>query len=132
MPRSGLDDHSIGTSMSRITSLRLAAVLFFSLPTQAQAPDAATLIKTAIEYWRDTSSYAVSEMTIHRPDWERRVTFQLPKGAGVDAHDLALRVDHQETIRRGINKHPQDLVVDGRHRQEGARRVAASGHRSGG
>ena len=65
--------------MSRITSLRLAAVLFlfFSLTAQAQTPDAATLIKAAIEYWRDTSSYAVSEMTIHRPDWERRVTFRV-------------------------------------------------------
>jgi outer membrane lipoprotein-sorting protein len=65
--------------MSTRTSLRLAAVLFvfFSLPTQAQAPDAAALIKAAIDYWRDTSSYAVSEMTIHRPDWERRVTFRV-------------------------------------------------------
>ena len=65
--------------MSRITSLRLAVASFllFSLAAQAQTPDAATLIKAAIEYWRDTSSYAVSEMTIHRPDWERRVTFRV-------------------------------------------------------
>ena len=65
--------------MSRITSLRLAVASFllFSLAAQAQTPDAAALIKAAIEYWRDTSSYAVSEMTIHRPDWERRVTFRV-------------------------------------------------------
>lgn len=65
--------------MSRITSHYLAAalLLFLSLGAQAQTPDAATLVKAAIDYWRDTSSYAVSEMTIHRPDWERRVTFRV-------------------------------------------------------
>lgn len=65
--------------MSRITSHFLAAILllFLSLGAQAQTPDAAALVKAAIEYWRDTSSYAVSEMTIHRPDWERRVTFRV-------------------------------------------------------
>ena len=65
--------------MSRITSHCLAAVLllFPSLGAQAQTPDAAALVKAAIDYWRDTSSYAVSEMTIHRPDWERRVTFRV-------------------------------------------------------
>ena len=65
--------------MSRLTNHRFAAVslLCFSLSAHAQTPDAATLIKAAIEYWRDTSSYAVSEMTIHRPDWERRVTFRV-------------------------------------------------------
>ena len=65
--------------MSRLPRLLFAAALFlsYSLFAQAQTPDAATLIKAAIEYWRDTSSYAVSEMTIHRPDWERRVTFRV-------------------------------------------------------
>lgn len=65
--------------MSRITSHYLAAalLLFLSLGAQAQTPDAAALVKAAIDYWRDTSSYAVSEMTIHRPDWERRVTFRV-------------------------------------------------------
>lgn len=65
--------------MSTITSLRLVvfSLLLFSFNAQAQAPDAAALVKAAIDYWRDTSSYAVSEMTIHRPDWERRVSFRV-------------------------------------------------------
>lgn len=63
--------------MSRRINLAVVPLLLFSLSVQAQTPDAAALVKAAIEYWRDTSSYAVSEMTIHRPDWERRVTFRV-------------------------------------------------------
>jgi outer membrane lipoprotein-sorting protein len=39
----------------------------------ARADDAARArVKAAIEYMRDRSSYSVSEMTIHRPSWERK------------------------------------------------------------
>jgi outer membrane lipoprotein-sorting protein len=41
------------------------------------AQDAAQLIKQAIDYWRDTSSYGVMEMNIHRPDWQRRMTIRV-------------------------------------------------------
>jgi outer membrane lipoprotein-sorting protein len=34
--------------------------------------DATRIVKGALDYWRDTSSYAEIEMTIHRPDWERK------------------------------------------------------------
>lgn len=44
---------------------------------RAQPPEAAALIKAAIEYWRDTTSYAVFEMRIHRPDWQRAVTMKV-------------------------------------------------------
>lgn len=74
--------------MSKLASLRFVILLFslFSLSAHAQTQDAAALVKAAIDYWRDTSSYAVSEMTIHRPDWERRVTFRVwTKG---DKHSL--------------------------------------------
>lgn len=74
--------------MSKLASLRFVILSFtlFSLGAQAQTQDPAALIKAAIDYWRDTSSYAVSEMTIHRPDWERRVTFRVwTKG---DKHSL--------------------------------------------
>lgn len=64
--------------MSKISlGLVVSSLLVFSLGAQAQAPDATALVKAAIDYWRDTSSYAVSEMTVHRPDWERRVTFRV-------------------------------------------------------
>lgn len=63
--------------MSRIRNLAALPLVFFSLVAQAQPPEAAALVKAAIDYWRDTSSYAVSEMTIHRSDWERRVTFRV-------------------------------------------------------
>lgn len=74
--------------MSKISSLCFVILLFplFNLSAHAQTQDPAVLIKAAIDYWRDTSSYAVSEMTIHRPDWERRVTFRVwTKG---DKHSL--------------------------------------------
>jgi len=41
-----------------------------ALPS-AQQPDAATLVKRAIDYWRGSSSYAEIAMTVHRPDFER-------------------------------------------------------------
>jgi outer membrane lipoprotein-sorting protein len=36
------------------------------------SPDATTLVRQALDYWRDTSSFAVIEMTVHRPEWERK------------------------------------------------------------
>jgi len=43
----------------------------------AKRIDAAALIKAAIEYWRDVSSYSVADMIIHRPDWQRSMTFRV-------------------------------------------------------
>lgn len=41
-------------------------------PTRgAAADDPAAIVKGAIDYWRDVSSYTVVQMTVHRPDWER-------------------------------------------------------------
>lgn len=51
----------------------LAIILaILAIPTPASgADDPAAIVKGAIDYWRDVSSYAVVEMTVHRPDWER-------------------------------------------------------------
>jgi hypothetical protein len=35
--------------------------------------DARAIVKGALDYWRDSSSYAEIAMTIHRPDWERNL-----------------------------------------------------------
>lgn len=43
----------------------------------APAEDAAAIVRAAIEYWRDVSSYSEAEMIIHRPDWERRVSIRV-------------------------------------------------------
>ena len=65
--------------MSRTTiSFFLAALLFLMAPPlRAQAPDATALVKAAIEYWRDVSSYAAFEMHIHRPDWQRSMSMRV-------------------------------------------------------
>jgi len=56
--------------------------LLLTVPSvHAQSPDippnATALIKAAIEYWRDTSSVAVFDMNIHRPDWQRSMTMKV-------------------------------------------------------
>jgi outer membrane lipoprotein-sorting protein len=46
--------------------------------TEAALPaDAAAIVKAAIDYWRDVSSYSVVSMTIHRPDWQRTMTIRV-------------------------------------------------------
>jgi outer membrane lipoprotein-sorting protein len=63
------------------TSRRIGTALLFlacALPVRAaEIPSAAAIIKAAIDYWRDVSSYSVAEMTIHRPDWQRAMTFRV-------------------------------------------------------
>ena len=41
--------------------------LFSAAP--AQAIDASTIIKAAIDHWRGASSHSIMEMTVHRPGW---------------------------------------------------------------
>jgi outer membrane lipoprotein-sorting protein len=54
-----------------------ASVLALLLGTAARPaagappPDAAAIVKRAIDYWRGRSSYALMAMTVHRPDSER-------------------------------------------------------------
>jgi len=44
---------------------------------QAHAqPDANKLVQTAIDYWRDSSSYTEATMKIHRSDWQREMSFK--------------------------------------------------------
>ena len=38
---------------------------------------ATAIVKAAIDYWRDLSSYSVAEMTIHRADWQRTMTMRV-------------------------------------------------------
>ncbi len=57
--------------------LILGAILVFpSGHAVAAAPDPVQLIQGAIRYWRGTTSYSEIDMTIHRPDWERRMSMR--------------------------------------------------------
>jgi len=38
----------------------------------AQSESAADLLRRAIAYWRDTSSYTLAEMQVHRESWQRK------------------------------------------------------------
>jgi len=55
--------------------MRILLLLAF-LPLPALAQDASALVKSAIDYWRGTSSHTEAEMIVHRPDWERRMSMR--------------------------------------------------------
>jgi outer membrane lipoprotein-sorting protein len=42
----------------------------------ANEPDAASVVKDAINHWRGLASDSVMTMVIHRPDWERAMTMR--------------------------------------------------------
>jgi outer membrane lipoprotein-sorting protein len=65
--------------MLRFARHTARCLVLFSLlsPGIVQAQDAAAIIKATIDYWRDVSSYSVADMVIHRPDWQRTVTFRV-------------------------------------------------------
>jgi outer membrane lipoprotein-sorting protein len=71
-----------GTAFAAVPGLMLAALAAFPPAVAAAsaggqrgsrgAPDARSVVKEALDYWRGTSSFAEIAMTVHRPDWERR------------------------------------------------------------
>ena len=42
----------------------------------AERPDAADIVRAAVNHWRGVSSDSVMTMVIHRPDWERSMTMR--------------------------------------------------------
>jgi outer membrane lipoprotein-sorting protein len=59
-------------------ALVTALLVSWAAVTSAAAPEnAAAIVKAAIDYWRDVSSYSVVSMTIHRPDWQRSMTIRV-------------------------------------------------------
>jgi len=58
-------------------SYLLLLLCFGFSPVFAEPQNPTELIQAAIDYWRDESSYSVSDMTIHRPDWQRTITLRV-------------------------------------------------------
>ena len=50
--------------------------LLISQASQAEELTARDLVQKAMDHWRGLTSYGVSTMTIHRPDWERSMTMK--------------------------------------------------------
>ena len=69
--------HKQNTGLLHSMHKRLLILLALLVSPSAHALDAGEIIKAAIEYWRDTSSYTVMSMTIHRPDWQRTMTMKV-------------------------------------------------------
>jgi outer membrane lipoprotein-sorting protein len=54
----------------------LIAGLALALPVSADEMTARDLIRKAMDQWRGLTSHSEMTMTIHRPDWERRMTME--------------------------------------------------------
>ena len=52
------------------------AILWITATAASAEPDARELVRRAMDHWRGLSSHSVMTMTIHRPDWERRMTME--------------------------------------------------------
>ena len=60
--------------MTRLLSF--ICFILLSLPASADARDATTIVRDAINHWRGVSSQSEMTMVIHRPDWERSMSMQ--------------------------------------------------------
>ncbi|MBU2552465.1 MAG: outer membrane lipoprotein-sorting protein [Proteobacteria bacterium] len=56
--------------------LILAALLLLTGMARADDLDAPGLVKKAVNYYRGQASVSTVDMTIHRPDWERKMTIE--------------------------------------------------------
>lgn len=64
-----------------VKDLRKTSALFFiafllSAASESSAADAERIVKDAFDYWRGKASVSTTDMTIHRPSWERRMTIE--------------------------------------------------------
>ena len=59
-----------------IISVCLPLFIVFISNTYSVAQDARTMVKEGFNYMRGKSSFSVVDMTIHRPNWERKMTIE--------------------------------------------------------
>lgn len=81
MPFAGLKGARTDEESEAMTFLvKVAATIAFLLPLTssavAAAPDADQLLRETFDNYRAKSSQSVVAMTIHRPDWERKLTMK--------------------------------------------------------
>ena len=61
---------------NRFYALIFLALFCFTSIAQANEEKALQLIEGTLDQWRSDYSYSVTEMVVHRPDWERSLTLQ--------------------------------------------------------
>ena len=59
-----------------IIAVCLPLFIVFASNTFSMAQDARTLVKAGFDYMRGKSSFSVVDMTVHRPNWERKMTIE--------------------------------------------------------
>ncbi len=57
--------------------LFLLVIFWLTLSPAFADQQATTIVKAAIDYWRDSSSYSVADMIIHRSGWQRTMTLRV-------------------------------------------------------
>ena len=63
--------------ITKILNLALFALLLFPMTGfAADEPNASALVENSFKYMRGNASIATVNMTIHRPDWERKMTIK--------------------------------------------------------
>ena len=62
---------------SSMAAMTVCQFLVLSVASAADAPSAADIVRDAWDNWRGVSSYSEITMTIHRPDWERRMSMRV-------------------------------------------------------
>jgi outer membrane lipoprotein-sorting protein len=60
-----------------MAAMTVCQFLVVSVASAAEAPSAADIVRAAWDNWRGVSSYSEITMTIHRPDWERRMSMRV-------------------------------------------------------
>jgi peptidoglycan/LPS O-acetylase OafA/YrhL len=73
--RAGDEGGRVNSGRITIQALAMLLVSLMVAPNARAGDDARAIVLESIEYWRDSSSDAQVRMTIHRSDWERRLTF---------------------------------------------------------
>ncbi len=61
--------------------ITVVLVVFMAIGIQAEEPPVAgmsadRIVRAAFEYWRGKASVSITDMTIHRPGWERKMTIK--------------------------------------------------------
>lgn len=54
----------------------LLCLFIFTSTVYGEVPSGSTIVKAAFDYWRGKASVSTVDMTIHRPNWERKMTIR--------------------------------------------------------
>ena len=60
----------------KMQAVKVSGLIAILAAPTLHASEAREIVRSAIDYWRGSSSYGEMTMTIHRPDWERSMSMR--------------------------------------------------------